>query len=101
MINLLGFIIDGENYKVDFKYETKEYLEAMGITKYAVAGSMMALGKRVNDMRDNEKFIVVDKMLHLGVVARVDKQAGLIEVIATVHQDFIYIKEGMNVYNIE
>lgn len=95
-----GFIIEGIRYEVEFTFGSAKALDYNYITKYAVAGSIMSVGEKLNTMEQDERFIILDRLFRVGIVCNMDRKTDCVEVLAIVKEDNIFVKDGIQMYEL-
>lgn len=96
----LGFIVEEIKYEVEFTVGSIKALQYNYVTKYAIAGSIMSVGERLNSMEQDERFIVLDRLFRVGIVCNMDRKTDCVEVLAIVKEDNVFIKDGIEMYEL-
>ena len=89
--------VDDVKIQIDFNRRVIELLKDMELDHYTIYGTILSLGSKLLELKDQEQLIIIDEFLRKGIVIQFDAKTTAIDVISVTHIENVYIKKGMKV----
>jgi len=105
-IKIAEIRIEDKEYEVRMTEHSALRMIDRGIDKFVVTGSIIALGKRINQIEENgyDEGIVIDKPHNVAVIFAIFKDKytckSIVKIITVINRANVFVKENTKIFNV-